>query len=957
MKNSKKFRKILEAAAALGAFVFAATACVSTEKSRGNDPAKVAPEGEYFAPGKIVRVVPEDGISAYKIFTENEILLRVEFFGSDCFRLQAAKNGEFDDPENDPKKAQILLETLPVNRSLVKVAQSPEKILFETDALKLELDRAKSTFALFKKDGALVWKEARPLAFVGEKTVQMLATDDDEFFYGGGQQNGAFSHKGTIIEIVADGNWNEGGHPNPAPFYVSNKGYGVLRHTFSPGIYDFSGTTEIATAHNEDRFDAFYFVGGSFPRTLELYTKFTGTPNFIPRWGLGLGDADAYMTRDKKTKEPSVDEDGNFVETTPDAIEVAKKYRENEMPADWLLVNDGYGCGYVQLPYVVDELAKLGFHTGLWTEGALTKTKFEVGTAGTRIQKLDVAWTGPAYQHGLECNKSAFDSFIENSNARPFIWTVQGWAGTQRYGICWTGDQSGNWDLIRYHIPTLITSGMSAQAYATTDVDGIFGGSPETFTRDLQWKCFTPAIYAMNGWAKISKSPWSYEEPYRSINRKFLRLKSALKPYVYKFAHDAAVAGTPIVRGMIWNFPNDRKTWDDSTKYQFMLGNDILVAPVFVSMAANRGWRKEKIYLPEGIWLDYWDGRRIEGPTTIDAYPISLEKIPVFIRGGAIIPMYPEHDFDGEKPFDPLSFDIYPSGKSEFELYEDDGSSRDWEKGKFATKKIYVDAPENAPGNIKIVLEPTIGDYDGKIEKRNFRFEIHVPVEPDFVKINGNAVAFWEGDESKTSFFYDKEKNGVIKINVCDFDESEKIEIEIGIAENNAFPKSEPIPVPEKTNDLDKSEFAVSQDAAPLSDEIFELGNKKIAPEKIRGNAKFNQGILNEKIVVDGNDFKNSIAATAGTEIVYKLDGSFDKLKGHVGREKKSRGNVTFRVFADGKQIFERFGQKPNDVKQLLDVEISGGKEIRLVVVPEGDASDNATVVWCDFSFVKKGSE
>ncbi len=1096
------------------ALALVAPACISTDDDGDRPlPGSVIPAEKYPTPGKVDRVVPENGVASYKIYTDTDIQLRVEFFGPDCFRIQAGKDGEFDDPLNDPKKAQILLKTLPTNRARVDVVQLPEKITFTTPNIVLTLDRETCTFSLSRTDGSLVWRETRPLAFEGDKTTQMLATDDDEFFYGGGQQNGQFSHKGTRIDIVADANWNEGGHPNPAPFYMSNRGYGVLRNTFSIGAYDFTDSHEIALAHGEDRFDAFYFVGDSFNRVLDLYTQFTGRPNFIPRWGLGLGDADAYMTRDKKTKEPTVEKDGTFTEITPYVIDrIADKYREHNMPADWLLVNDGYGCGYTQLPYVVDELAKRGFHTGLWTEGELVRTKFEVGVAGTRIQKLDVAWSGPAYQHGLQCNKEAYDSFIHNSNARPFIWTVQGWAGTQRYGVCWTGDQSGDWTLIRYHIPTLITSGMSGQAYATTDVDGIFGGSPETFTRDLQWKCFTPALYVMNGWAKISKSPWTYEEPYRSINQKYLRLKSTLKPYVYKYAHDAATTGAPIVRGMIWNFPNDRKTWDKSTQYQFMLGDDILVAPVYVSMAVNRGWRKEDIYLPEGLWFDYWDGRRIEGPTTIDAYPITLEKLPLLIRGGAIIPLYPEHDFDAEKPFDPLTFDIYPYGESEFELYEDDGSTRAWEKGEFAMQKISVSAPKGKPGEIKIHLSPLVGEFDGKLASRVYQFSLHVPVAPLNVKLGDKEISSVSKDDftnAEEAWCFDEDRGGIIRVKLARRATSESVDVELALDESKPFPESEPYPVMEISSDLDKSEFVIKassehprnlvrnafdgspetfwhsdfgpgkkyqhphtidvdmrrlvavngltylpregiargsikgyeiyvsrspedfgepvakgefprefvepddakgpdgkklpdikktpkpqtvgfpttwgrymrikitsaqkddddnasaaefdilqdEKATPLPDEVFPLGAKAIEPASTKGDVKFNSGFNSSKVVVDGTEYKNAIAARIGSEIVYELDGSFDKLKGQVGREPNATGNITFRVFADGVQVFERFGQKPNDVKQLLDVDITDVKELRLVVEGEGDAPSRASGVWADISLVRKGSE
>ena len=116
----------------------------------------------------------------------------------------------------------------------------------------------------------------------------------------------------------------------------------------------------------------------------------------------------------------------------------------------------------------------------------------------------------------------------------------------------------------------------------------MFGGSPETYTRDLQWKCFTPVLYAMNGWSHMNKSPWSYEEPYLSINRTYLKMKMRLMPYMYKYTKEAYDTGAPIVRGMIWDNPQDKKTWGTSTQYQYMLGEWILVAPVYTSMNINK---------------------------------------------------------------------------------------------------------------------------------------------------------------------------------------------------------------------------------------------------------------------------------------------------------------------------------------------------------------------------------
>ena len=398
-------------------------------------------------PGKVLKMVPQSGTSkSFDLITENGLTVRVQFYSPQVFRILAApqklepvrdragnpvkdKEGnvktfvsaDFSDPRNDPEKAQILV-GVPEDKTRVVFADDREAgaYTFSTSLLKLTVRKDDCRFALATVEGEPIWAETKPLDLDKEKgTTQTLATDADEFFYGGGQQNGFLSHKGRKIAIRADGNWGEGGHPNPAPFYQTNTGYGVLRHTFAPGEYDFSGDKEIRTTHAENRFDAFYFVGGDFAGNLNLYTKFTGRPNLIPRWGLQLGDADAYITRDKETREPAQNEDGSYKEVTPvDAVRVATKYREHGMPGGWLLVNDGYGCDHMQLGYVADALAGLGFHTGLWTEGALNRINWEVGHAGSRVQKIDVAWSGPEYQHARVRTSVAGVGIVRNADAR-----------------------------------------------------------------------------------------------------------------------------------------------------------------------------------------------------------------------------------------------------------------------------------------------------------------------------------------------------------------------------------------------------------------------------------------------------------------------------------------------------------------------------------------------------------
>ena len=1043
--------------------------------------------------GTIVKFVQEAENHRYTATTDTGYKVRVVFYRPDVFRILAAFEGKFDDPLSKPGKASIVINDncdVP-NMTVIETGESVE---FISGALTLCMQKSNCRFELFDHDNKSIFKELEPIS-IGENTVQTLSTGLEEYYYGGGQQNGYFSHKGRNIDIKADGNWDEGGHPNPAPFYMSSNGYGVLRNTFSPGKYDFSSNLAIKLEHKEQRFDAYYFIGHSYNRIVDLYTQFTGRPNFVPIWALELGEADAFMTRDKVTKEPLKDENGEFVEITPDCIDrVAEQYRKHDMPGGWLLVNDGYGCGYVELPRVVSSLADLGFYTGLWTEKGLEKTKWEVGTAGTRLQKLDVAWTGPAYQFSLDANKQAWESLVSNSDSRGFVWTVQGWAGTQRYSVCWTGDQYGSWDLIRYHIPTLIGSGMSGQAYATTDVDGIFGGSSETYTRDLQWKCFTPVLYAMNGWSNINKSPWSYDEPYRSINRKYLKMKMRMMPYMYKYTKEAYDTGAPIVRGMIWDNPTDKHTWGPATQYQYMLGEWILVAPVYTSMNINKGWRKEDIYLPEGCWVDYWDGRKLEGPKTIGAYPITLEKLPLIIKAGAIIPMYPEMLYNNQKPKDPLTFDIYPYGKSEFEMYEDDGLTRKYQQGEFSRQLITVNAPEGKAGDIDIQIGKCIGNFDGKLSSRVYELEIHSELKPISITMEDKTILeLTEPDaypNALSGWYYDaNDRRGIIHIKLLRLPTDTAVELHIDIDENQHIPVSEDYPVPAETDELDRSEFKVSTnsqqgisinsafdgtpetiwhsnysknpgenvtehpfivdidlnglyavngfqymarenlgngtikdfeiyvsrikdnfgkpvyigqfekingmqtvnfpavwgeyvrikilsevrgrsyasaaefnvlrdtDAPPLEEQVVYLSD--IQPASAKGEYRYDRSIGGKAIIVNDNQYEKGIGTRADSEIIYNIDGSFDRLAGYVGMDDEvaEKGSVMFRVFADNNLVFESPEMTGDNIKQLMELNIKGVKELRLELMGLDDGTLDDHGDWVDVKLIRNGSE
>jgi alpha-glucosidase len=696
-----------------------------------------------------------------RLHTDEDLQYSISFLADNIVRIEATTGNEFT---NEGSGAAPIIVATDLAVVAPTVTERNNQLAFTTAALELIIHHSPVTMELRRlSDGRTLWRERKPLTLTENSCTQTLDSDPHEHFHGGGQQNGYFEFKGRLMEISYSG-WEEGDRPSPAPFYMSDRGYGVLRNTWADGTYDFRSDTYLTATHSENRFDAYFMVGQSIHEVLGSYTRLTGRARLLPRWAFGYGDADCYNDGDNSEKPNTFPEgwsDGP-TGTTPDVVEsVAAKYREHDMPGGWILPNDGYGCGYVDLPETVARLRKLGFRTGLWTENGVEKIAWEIGTAGTRVQKLDVAWTGKGYQWAMDANHDAAWGFIENANARPFIWTVMGWAGIQRYAVTWTGDQSGSWDFIRWHIPTLIGSGLSGMNYSTGDVDGIFGGSPETFTRDLQWKCFTPVLMGMSGWSKNArKHPWAFDEPYLSINRRYLKLRQRLMPYLYTLARETELTGAPMVRGVCWDHPDDSRAHD--FPYQFFLGRELLVAPVYRSQAASNGWR-DNVYLPEGRWIDYWTGLILDASAdgrAIDV-PVDLATLPVFVRAGAIIPMYPESLYDNQLPADPLTLDLYPAGVSKFTLYEDDGDTRAYRDGAFSEQCFTSTAANN---QIELVIGAVEGDFEGRLENRNYLVQLHTGAGAISVALDGKSLSPVK-QNGKPGWRYDaSDRGGVIHI-------------------------------------------------------------------------------------------------------------------------------------------------------------------------------------------------
>ncbi|MGH9008331.1 MAG: TIM-barrel domain-containing protein [Acidimicrobiia bacterium] len=635
--------------------------------------------------------------------------VRVVFHTDDVFRIWMAPDGAFTDPANSPPER----DGAPAANVVVKrdypgvtprVTDEGLYHLLTTRSLALRVYKANLRFALYQADNrTLIWEELVGPTWDGRQTTQVLARAPEEQFFGGGMQNGRFSHREQTIKVAVSYDWDDGGHPNSAPFYVSTAGYGVLRNTLAPGSYSFSAP--VLTGHEEQRFDAYYFVG-DLKRVIDRYTELTGRPFMPPIYGLEMGDADCYLHSPRH---------GEI--HTLDSLKVADEYVKHDIPLGWMLVNDGYGCGYEFLDQVAAGLDARNMQLGLWTSTGLGSHAAEV-RAGVRVRKLDIGWVGPGYRAALSACEEAYRGMERDTDIRGFVWLPEGWAGSQRCGVHWSGDQKGNWETIRWQIPTYAGSTMSGQAYTTSDVDGIFDGSAQTYLRDLQWKTFLPTGMAMNGWSVRHKRPWRDGEPFTSANRSWFHLRERLLPYQYTYAAQAHRTGIGPVRPLVLEYPDDPQTWGEAAKYEFLSGEAFLVAPVYADTTVRNG-----IYLPRGQWTDYWSGQVYTGPLTLNGYHAPPDKLPLFVKAGSIIPMWPEGTRSWRtRDRSRLDLDIYPGATGSFTLYEDDGVSRGYARGEFAEQTFTV-APAN--GAITVGIGPSVGSYAGKVDSRRYRLTVH----------------------------------------------------------------------------------------------------------------------------------------------------------------------------------------------------------------------------------------
>jgi len=297
---------------------------------------------------------------------------------------------------------------------------------------------------------------------------------------------------------------------------------------------------------------------------------------------------------------------------------------------------------------------------------------------------------------------------------RPFVVTRAAYAGIQRYSTMWTGDSNSTWASLALNVPMFTTLGLSGEPFVGSDVGGFIGrANGELLVRSYQIGFLAPFFrnhHAIDGY---DQEPWRFGKYYEGIIRKYLKLRYQLLPFLYTTLEEAHRTGVPLFRPLMLNYQDDSSTYnlDD----QFMVGDDLLVAPIVKPDLTSR-----LVYLPKGIWYDFWTNKKYDGGTMIRV-DAPLETVPMFVRGGAVIPMGPEMKYVGERAFDPITFAIYPNeeGFASATLYEDDGNSLAYQRRGFRRTKLEVRRVAQA-----YVVKTSAPEGDYKPGARKFVFLI-----------------------------------------------------------------------------------------------------------------------------------------------------------------------------------------------------------------------------------------
>jgi alpha-D-xyloside xylohydrolase len=545
----------------------------------------------------------------------------------------------------------------------------------------------------------------------------------DECIYGLGERFIKLNKVGQTIDLNMTeslGTITPRSYKN-VPFFVSNKGYGVyFNHSSLMTYWVGSMTATDVQVAVEDDFLDYYVMTGSIKDVLARYTDITGKGALPPKWSFGFWQSKISYSSAQETLEiaRTLRERG----IPCDVIHLDTHW----FKADWYCDLEFATNRFPDPKSYMEEMAKLGFKISLWQlpyipEGS--KLFDDLKAVGGFVRRADgeiydigfcqtpgfsgvvgvIDFTNPEaarvygdalrrlFRLGAKVIKTDFGEFApldgvyhdgtpghrahnlypllynrvvwpltKEETGDGIVWARSAWAGNQRYPVHWGGDSSPNFFNICPQLESGLSFGLSGFQFWSQDVGGFMGlTNDELLIRWMQFGVFNSHV-RIHGAG--NREIYKFQPETERICRDYIRLRYRLLPYIYGSAMKCVEESLPMLRALVVEYQDDPNVWNLGDEYLF--GDSLLVAPIFTEEGRRR------VYLPEGVWTDWWSKRRIAGPCWIDV-AADIETLPLYVREGGIISMGPVMNYVDEVPTDQIELLVSPfegDGRSAFRV-------------------------------------------------------------------------------------------------------------------------------------------------------------------------------------------------------------------------------------------------------------------------------------------------
>lgn len=663
-----------------------------------------------------------------------------------------------------------------------KVSEDEKGIVLETAKLKIGITKTDGAIAYRTAEGQPLttdtYRSLRPVTVNGEEALHpevfFAIYGSHEGIYGLGQhQAGVWNFRGETVDLSQE-------NTNIAiPMWVSTNGYGIFWNNPSRTRFNNRFVHSIyVSSEVADDVDYYLFYGPEFDSIVASYRQLTGGVPMFGRWAYGFWQCkNKYTAQDQllnvaaKYRELHIPADNivqdwfwwenmgemKFNKNYPDPqamidglhqknfhlmVSIWPYYRPGSKEYDtmkqngWLLdtmkVSGFHPAGMgpydptnpEAAKFYWDNVNKALFSKGVdswWldtdepeTEGKedniIVTSKLHIGSGARYANIYPLAHTGNV----ANGQRAASDQ------KRVFILSRSAYAGAQRNSItAWSGDVLSDFVTFERQIPAGLNYAVSGMPYWTTDIGGFISGGNlndpkfrELFVRWFQFGAFCP-IFRVHGTRNPDENElWSYGPEAQKILVNYDTLRYRMLPYIYSLAWKTTHENYTPMRPLVMEYRTDVQAQNIGDQYFY--GPAFLVNPVYKQGATERS-----VYLPKEKWFDFWTGEAVEGKGTFVNVSAPLEKLPLFVRAGSIVPFGPEMEWATQKPADPIELRIYPGADGDFTLYEDENDNYNYEKGAYSTIQFHWNDRERAL---------TIGDRKGSFPGMPATHNFHVVV-------------------------------------------------------------------------------------------------------------------------------------------------------------------------------------------------------------------------------------